>query len=410
MSHEPLDRLLLPLSPSDPLLQPLRMGRQTFPGIWREMMPQALQQLRFPEERQAECMNCPKSCYENWRTDYRCCTYHPRISNFLLGLACQTPVGENAVDDIIRRGMLLPEGMHSSPQQWLDFVDDEHEDRFGKSQKVLCPMLDSATGYCRVHVFRNSVCSTYFCEKDQGHAGQEFWSQVQTLGTQLEMRLAQWALREIGFDVEASLRALDELAPHLSQVSHDHGWHPDALRRIWGAWWGREKELLLACAAVIVKNRDRLWSIAQQQVIAEPYLFDQALLQEVPEEQRQDEEDEAWEEVDLSALRQDCLVAHDALWDEPQDLFMLSPNVLFIPNHRQTAEEIYHQDKAVFVEYRFQNPERSLYFRLGISQEQQAALESFRGSGRKLCEAGNDQLEFLKEMVHREVLWVVANP
>lgn len=392
---------------ADPLLQPLRLGRQTFPGIWRVMMPKDLMQLRFPDEKAANCMNCPKSCYEDWRPDYRCCTYHPRISNFLLGLACRTAEGERAVDDLLQRGMVLPEGMHSSPRQWLDFVDDEHHDLFGKSQKVLCPMLDPDSGYCRVHAFRNSVCSTYFCNKDHGHAGEVFWSQIQTLGTQLEMRLAQWALKEIGFDLSASLRALDELAPDLRRASSHQGWHPEALKRIWGNGWGHEKDIILACADVIHRQQDQLWSIAQQQTIEEPHRFDEALLQEVPEEQKEilDEDEENWEEiVDLAVLWEDCLSAHAALWEHPEGPFILSPNVNFVPNLRQSAEERHHPDKDFFIEYRFQNPERSLYFRLAITAAQKTILESFQ-NGRTLDDKDPDTQDFLKEMAHRKVLW-----
>jgi Fe-S-cluster containining protein len=412
MSHETAASFSFVLSASDPIRQPLRMGQQTFPGIWREMMPAAMMQLRFPEEREANCGRCPKSCYDNWRPDYRCCTYHPRISNFLLGLACQTPEGDRAVDDLLQRGMLLPEGMHSSPRQWLDFVADDHEDQFGKSQRVLCPIMDPTSGLCRVHVFRNSVCSTYFCTKDQGQAGEIFWSQIQTLGTQLEMRLAQWALAEIGFDVAASLKALDELTPILSQLSTDQGWKPEALELIWGPYWGREKELLHACAAVIVKNRGQLWSIAQQQVIAEPRLFDEALHQQAPDAHQQflEDDEELWQEVlDLNALWSDCLKAHDALWAEPSGLFTLSPNVSFMPNEAQSAEEIHHQGKAFFIEYRFRNPERSLYFRLAITEEQKKLLEGFDQLQLKLTDANPEALEFLKEMIHRQVLWAVSD-
>jgi Fe-S-cluster containining protein len=393
----------------DLFLKPLRLGRQTFPGIWRVMMPAGFMQLRFPDEREANCMNCPKSCYEDWRPDYRCCTYHPRISNFLLGFACRTPEGARAVDELLQRGMVLPEGMHSSPRQWLDFVDDEHHDVFGKSQKVLCPMLDPASGFCRVHAFRNSVCSTYFCNKDQGHAGELFWSQIQTLGTQLEMRLAQWALREVGFDVEASLRALDDLAPNLRQASSSQGWHPDALKKIWGPAWGQEKEILLACADAIVKHQDELWSIAQQQTIIEPHQFDSALLQEVPEEQQDilDEDEDAWEEVvDLSALWDDCLTAHTALWADPQGRFILSPNVSFVPNPRQSTEELYYRDKDFFIEYRFNNPQRSLYFRLTATTRQKTLLESFM-KARTIMEMEAEVQDFLKEMAHRKVLRAV---
>ncbi len=394
------------------LLQPLHLGRQTFPGIWRVMMPPQLMQLRFPEERAARCMNCPKSCYEAWRPDYRCCTYHPRISNFLLGLACRTPEGDKAVDELLQRGMVLPEGMHSSPKQWLDFIDDEQNDLFGKSQKILCPMLDPVKGLCRVHAFRNSVCSTYFCDKDHGHAGEMFWSQIQTLGTQIEMRLAQWALKTIGFDVAASLRALDELAPNIKRISAEKGWHPDALKKIWGQGWGREKDILLACADVIIQHQDQLWSLAQRQSIMEPHVFDEALLQAVPEAHREilDEDEEEWEEVaDLTALWNDCLMAHAALWAEPQGQHLLSPQVTFVPNMRQTPEELYHQDKDSFLEYRFQNPEQSLYFRLAITSEQKNLLESFR-SNRSILEAPAENQDFLREMAHRKVLRGLPGP
>jgi Fe-S-cluster containining protein len=380
---------------SDPLLQPLYLGRQTFPGIWRVMMPAALLNLRFPDERDSSCMNCPKSCHDDWRPDYRCCTYHPRISNFLLGLACRTTEGDRAVDELLARGMVLPEGMHSSPQQWLDFVDDEHHDLFGKSHKVLCPMLDPASGYCRVHAFRNSVCSTYFCSKDHGHAGEVFWSQIQTLGTQLEMRLSQWALRQVGFDLDASLRALDELASDLTQVSQPQGWQPLALKKIWGQGWGHEKEILLACAAVIHQHQDQLWSIAQQQMIEEPHHFDQALLNTVPTEQKEivDEDDTEWEEVsDLSALWEDCLAAHDVLWADPVGPFILSGNVSFVQ-----------QGQNFSLEYRFQNPERSLYFRLNLSPERKALLDSFQTPA-PLKTHDADAQDFLREMMHRKVL------
>lgn len=379
----------------DPLLQPLQLGRQTFPGIWRAMMPAALLDLRFPDERNATCMNCPKSCHDGWRPDYRCCTYHPRISNFLLGLACRTAEGERAVDELLERGMVLPEGMHGSPRQWLDFVDDEYQDLYGKSQKVLCPMLDPTNGHCRVHAFRNSVCSTYFCTKDQGHAGELFWSQIQTLGTQLEMRLAQWALRQVGFDLDASLLALDELAADLTQTSQPQGWHPDALKKIWGKGWGHEKEILLACAAVIHRHQDQLWSLAQQETIQEAQVFDQALMSAVPDEQKEivEEDDAACEEVlDLSALWEDCLTAHDALWADPQGLFILSANVNFVP-----------QGPNFSLEYRFQNPERSLYFSLDLTSQQKALLESFQKPA-PLKAQGSDAQDFLREMMHRKVL------
>src|SRR5687767_13521531 len=96
----------------DPIMSALRLGAHQFPGIWNYMMPREFLALKFPEERRATCMSCPKACYEGYRPEYRCCTYHPRVPSFLLGLATLTPQGEAAVQRLLRRRMLLPEGMH----------------------------------------------------------------------------------------------------------------------------------------------------------------------------------------------------------------------------------------------------------------------------------------------------------
>jgi hypothetical protein len=55
------------------------------------------------------------------------------------------------------------------------------------------------------------------------------------------------------------------------------------------------------------------------------------------------------------------------------------------------------------LEYRFQNPERSLYFRLALNSEQKSLLESFQTPGPLKAEDPEAQ-DFLREMMHRKVL------
>jgi hypothetical protein len=106
-----------------------------------------------------------------------------------------------------------------------------------------------------------------------------------------------------------------------------------------------------------------------------------------------DEDDAEWEEVsDLAALWEDCLTAHDALWADPDGAFSLSPNVNIIPN-----------GAGFLLEYRFQNPERSLYFRLALNSEQKSLLESFQTPAPLKAEDPEAQ-DFLREMMHRKVL------
>ncbi len=414
-----MPRLKALLQHDDPFLRPVQLAGHSFPGIWTEMMPRDLFQLKFPEERRATCMNCPKACYDGFRADYRCCTYHPRVSNFLLGLGSETPAGDRAIDRLIKRGMLLPEGMYSTPGQWIDFLDDQQQDSFGRSVKVLCPMLDEKTGYCDIHAFRNAVCSTFFCFSDHGQTGENFWVQVQTLGSQIELVLAQWSLKEVGFDLERYFKAFDSLASRIHSVSTQEGWTEEALIALWGQWAGREKELMRECAAAVTERRQDLWTIANSLAIRESISFDRAMDTIVPEHLEDEVEgDERDEEGEISLKPSDtweeCVEAHARLWNLPEAVFRLSPNVSFVANRLQTAEENFYAAKDVFIEYRFA-PDRDCEWRLGISALERRFLTLFEGEGQILDHAFfkpgvhnsglSDVRAFVSEMINRKVLW-----
>ncbi|MES2745751.1 MAG: hypothetical protein V4655_10005 [Bdellovibrionota bacterium] len=417
-----MDKLSSLLLPNDPLLRPVKIGPNQFPGIWAEMMPKELFTLTFPKERQATCMNCPKSCYGDFRSDYRCCTYHPRIANFLLGLGSETPAGDAAIDRLLDLGMLTPEGMYSTPGQWIDFLDDQKNKDFGRSEKVLCPMLNPTNGFCDVHAFRNSVCSTFFCLSDHGQTGENFWVQVQTLGSQIELVLAQWALRTIGFDVDAYIRAFDELSHSIDSVSTQTGWTDEALDILWGTWRGREKELMRACAALIVENRTNLWDIANSHTIIESRLFDEAMDTLVPdhlEDEVEEKSEDVEEDGDVITLRPDetweeCLNAHEILWALPKAVYKLSPNVQFEVNNLRSHEEIYHKDSPYFMVYRFAANEAPQW-RLACSQEEKNFLDVFRDGvmldrlvlEREEALVLGDARTFLQEALNRRVLWPV---
>lgn len=269
--------LSLKAAGAEALLKPFRHGSQLFPGIWSALFPKDLWQLSLPGTTLSDCANCPQICAKGYRPDYRCCTYLPRIPNFLLGLASETEPGARALDRLLSRGMLLPEGLVPSPQQWLDFMDDEDQDLYGRSSRVLCPLLIQDTGLCGVHAFRNAVCTTYFCLHDQGESGEAFWGQLQTLGSQIEMVLSQWALERIGFDLPAYFERLNRLGPEVARLSSEAGWRPEVLASLWGSWQGRERELLRATAAEVVQKKAELWDIARSRGIFEAEDFERAL-------------------------------------------------------------------------------------------------------------------------------------
>ena len=384
-----MTRLASLLRDQDPILQALRIGPHTFPGIWHYMLPQEFLGLKFPAESRATCMNCPKACYDSYRADYRCCTYHPRVPNFLLGLALQTEQGRGSVKGLLDRGMLLPEGMHYAPGQWIDYLDDLQAESFGRSEKVLCPHLDQSNGYCRIHAFRNSVCSTFFCYKDHGDLGDHFWSQVQTLGSQVEAALQQWSLFVVGFDLSRYFKAFDRLAPEILKVTDKTGWQEFALDELWGNWRGRELELMEACAEAVLEQRENLWEIANSFPIDESKPFDKALIRSVPRRLKDqvDPEDQAGDDGEAARPRDlwlSCLKSYHKLWDLPEGAFELSPRIDILPNEGSDAESVYYKDKPYVLHYYLRKSSKTIDWKLYLSEAQKRFLEMFREEAREL--------------------------
>lgn len=406
------------LDPNDPILHPLRLGANQFPGAWAYTMPKELRALKMPDERRATCMNCPKSCYEDYRADYRCCTYHPRIPNYLLGLNALSPAGDAALEAVMARGLLLPEGMHHAPGQWYDYLDDLEHENFGRSVKVLCPMLDESNGYCRAHAFRNSVCSTFFCLKDHGAAGDEFWSQIQTLGTQVEMSLSQWALRMAGFDLDRYFKAFTSLASEVKNVSSVSGWKDYVLESLWGSWQGREKELMKVCGMVISDHREDLWEIANSFEIQESATFNRAMIAAVPDDLKdQIDEEDLEEDEDAEAAKprdiwKQVTKAYEKLWDLPEGHYVLSPRAEIVPNHGIDKESLYHEDKPHSIRVYTRKGSKTLDWRMFIDQKEFDLLQLFK-EGRSMdwtlllhptLKALGRGKEFVAEMLESKVL------
>lgn len=282
-------------APQDPVFTPLRLGTHVVPGLWRYLLPKSLVDLPLPEERRATCSNCPRVTASNFRPDYRCCTYYPRIPNFLLGLALlEGKTAAKVVAQSASRSFLMPEGFQASPAQWADLLTDVGEGLYGQSSRVLCPYLQKATGYCGIYAFRNSVCSTFFCYHDHGTRGDAFWEALQTTVVQVEMVLGQWALRQVGFSVDDYVKRMNALAPKIEKTSDPKSrtWNEMARRAAWGEHYGKELDVYRACAEKILAHKDELWTLANENDIVEADLFEIAAQSVVPEAHRGEIEDD----------------------------------------------------------------------------------------------------------------------
>lgn len=273
---------------------PLFLGKHLVPGVWRRLLPPGFETLSFPAEKRTTCGDCPRVETDGYRPDYRCCTYLPRVPNFLLGLALEDPATRPAVEAEAVRSYLMPEGFQASPKQWADFLTEAGEDRFGKSEIVLCPFLKRENGYCGIYKYRNAVCSTYFCYHDDKRHGERFWDHLQTYMVQVEMALDQWCLEQLGFSVEAYIERLTNLAPRMSEVcrTRDGAWTAKARKVVWGEWYGREYELYLACAGLVRKHEKDLLAIVENMKIKEADVFEIEAAKLVPAKHRGEIEDD----------------------------------------------------------------------------------------------------------------------
>ena len=65
------------------------------------------------------------------------------------------------VIDLIKKDMLIPEGLVIAPKLWKKSIELYDEDKFGKTDEIVCPFLNKTNSYCNIHPYRNGVCSTF---------------------------------------------------------------------------------------------------------------------------------------------------------------------------------------------------------------------------------------------------------
>src|SRR5215469_6021872 len=206
----------LPVIPSSPL-----------PPLYTAWMDQILAG-PIPGETNATCEQCamcpqpgnstPGSpLFFNPRT--KCCTYMPRLPNFLAGrlLADDDPdpdatKGRATIETRIEKGIAVtPLGLYPDPVHSLLY--QRSPDAFGQSLTLRCPHYIEESGHCGVWKHRESTCATWFCKHVRGAVGMRFWHAVQHLLGAVEESLAQWCVSEL----DVGTQALQLLFPTLQQ-------------------------------------------------------------------------------------------------------------------------------------------------------------------------------------------------
>ena len=294
----------------------------SLPYLWRFLLPEDFEWLHLPRERTADCENCPKELTGEYRKGYRCCTYYPQLPNFQLGLALLNPKTRLAVEAVVRTGHVLPAGMQMTPVHYYRSLESYKEERFGQSAEILCPFMDKASGRCRIHAYRNSVCSTFYCEHDHGASGAAYWNRVQVLLGQIELVLAQWAMARAGMDPEAYISRLCVWSDKIGQTSGDapNVWSQAVLKQLWDDRFDTQIEFLEACGTAVLNRKDSLYEIACEQTLVSAFQFEKAIEAAAPEDVKTELQplpEEQPESVPVSDLWYKLQLATRRLWELP---------------------------------------------------------------------------------------------
>jgi Fe-S-cluster containining protein len=103
-----------------------------------------------------------------FRPDTKCCTFHPRLPNYLVGAILTSVEPSDAegrrriAERVASRVGITPEWLH--PPRAFTLLYDGSRGAFGRAKGLRCPFYEEASGGCTVWAHRDAVCSTYFCK------------------------------------------------------------------------------------------------------------------------------------------------------------------------------------------------------------------------------------------------------
>lgn len=219
-----------------------------------------------PSETRATCDDCamcaPEGALEDGTMYFsprtKCCTYLPRLPNYLVGRALEDrdfafSVGRATLEKRVASGVeVTPLGVGQSRAFETLYYAGSHG--FGRAESMRCPhYLEEAGGRCGIWRHRNSVCATWFCKFERGAVGENFWNRVRNLLLAVERALSVWCVLESDLE-PACLAELFEPDRRPNKKEPLNAFDLDGIadakkaRVLWGSWLGREEEFYRSCA------------------------------------------------------------------------------------------------------------------------------------------------------------------
>jgi hypothetical protein len=223
----------------------------------------------IPDESRATCDNCTmcrpsRGALKAFRPDTKCCSFLPRLANFIVGAVLndrspETDIGRSSVEARIdERFGVTPLGLDWPAKYALLYT---HADSmFGRSRAMRCPHYIDDGGLCGIWRYRNSICSTYYCQVVRGAVGREFWDRLKNLLSEIESALALWCVEQIHLESQPLAQLLASHASHadvkretrVTVSDIDGESDPSLYGQAWGDQWiGREREFYIESARLV---------------------------------------------------------------------------------------------------------------------------------------------------------------
>ena len=242
----------------------------SLPELYRPLFPEFFRR-SVPEEVKATCASCAmceSSCQNPvapvdgvsrfFRPDTKCCTYHPRLPNYLVGALLEDPdpalaEGRRRIEEkLAARVGVTPQWVNPPAKYTLMYESAKRA--FGRSTSLLCPYYERTQGSCTIWRYREAVCSTFFCKYVAGADGRKLWMTLKTYLSLVEIQLSRYAVLKLAPEYLHARRDRPEASSGTLLTAEDldeRGMPEEAYRQLWGEWVGREAQLYRESYALV---------------------------------------------------------------------------------------------------------------------------------------------------------------
>ncbi len=236
----------------------------SLPVLYRDLLPDFFR-AQIPNEEKATCSSCamcPSSASgaveavdgvsRLFRPDTKCCTYYPKLPNYLVG-ALLSDTRDELGEGRRRVGEKIASHVGVTPQ-WLrpsaryNLLYRNSRQFFGRALSMRCPYFEEQQGGCTIWPYREAVCSTFFCKYVAGADGRKLWMTFKTYLALAEIQLSRYAVLQLLPEYILTGRDKPDLAetPTLEDLD-DKPLPEKEYAALWRQWAGREDDFYRAC-------------------------------------------------------------------------------------------------------------------------------------------------------------------